>query len=51
MNWLLGDIIEKNISKRVFISICIVAIALSLLDFLFLLLALVLNLFFLRSIK
>ena len=35
MNWLLGDIIEKNISKRVFVSICIVAIALSLLDFLF----------------
>ena len=35
MNYLLGDLIEKNISKRVFFSISIVAIAISLLDFIF----------------
>ena len=34
-----GDIIERNISKRVFLSICIVSIAISLLDFLFTLIA------------
>ena len=34
-----GDIVERNISKRVFLSICIVAIAISLLDFLFTLIA------------
>ena len=32
---LFGDIIERNISKRIFYSICIVAVAVSLLDFLF----------------
>ena len=32
---LFGDIIERNISKRIFYSICIVAFAVSLLDFLF----------------
>tara|TARA_B100000902_G_scaffold385637_1_gene427265 strand:+ start:970 stop:2028 length:1059 start_codon:yes stop_codon:yes gene_type:complete len=36
---ILGDTIERNISKRVFLSICIVAIAISLLDFLFTLIA------------
>lgn len=35
MNWFLGDLIDRNISKKVLQSICIVAIALSTLDFLF----------------
>ena len=35
MNWFLGDLIDRNISKSVLQSICIVAIALSTLDFLF----------------
>ena len=39
MVWILGDIIDKNISLRIFKSIFIVAIALSFLDFLFILIA------------
>lgn len=35
MKYLLGDLIERNISRRVFFSICIVAIAVSILDFIF----------------
>ena len=35
MIYLFGDIIERNISKRIFLSICLVAVAISLLDFLF----------------
>jgi len=35
MKYLVGDLIERNISRRVFFSISIVAIAISLLDFIF----------------
>ena len=35
MNLLLGDLIERNISKKVFVSICVVGISIILLDFLF----------------
>jgi|TARA_B100001758_G_C18392306_1_gene603672 lipopolysaccharide export system permease protein len=35
MNLFLGDLIERNISKKVFVSICVVGISIILLDFLF----------------
>ena len=35
MTYFFGDIIEKNISKRVFYSICVVTVAIAFLDFLF----------------
>ena len=35
MNLFLGDLIERNISKKVFLSICVVGISIILLDFLF----------------
>ncbi len=35
MNWFVGDLIERNISKKVFFGICIVGTAIIILDFLF----------------
>ena len=35
MNLFLGDLIERNISRKVFVSICLVGISIILLDFLF----------------
>ena len=35
MNLFLGDLIERNISRQVFVSICVVGISIILLDFLF----------------
>ena len=35
MNLFLGDLIERNISRKVFVSICVVGISIILLDFLF----------------
>ena len=35
MSWFLGDLVERNISRKVLLSICIVGISLMILDFLF----------------
>ena len=35
MSWFLGDLVERNISKKVLFSICMVGISLMILDFLF----------------